>query len=117
MCAGGYGLGLIATMKSKDSSGKQNTRTYYLDSKQMFGNPYNYLISSSQETKFFIGKDDGVTNIGIYLYQTGDFQYKDSAGNVRIYEQSSVAQEIAVSNIYIGLGVDLIQVEDNKVEI
>jgi hypothetical protein len=82
----------------------------------MFGNPYNYLISSSQETKFFIGKDDGVTNIGIYLYQTGDFQYRDSAGNVRIYEKS-IAPEITVSNVYIGLGVDLIQVEDNKVEI
>jgi hypothetical protein len=82
----------------------------------MFGNPYNYLISSSQETKFFIGKDDGITNIEIALYQTGDFEYRDSAGNVRTYEKS-IAPEIAVSNIYIGLGVDLTQVEDNKVEI
>jgi hypothetical protein len=33
MCTGGYGLLLTATMKSKNSKGEQNTRTYYLDSK------------------------------------------------------------------------------------
>lgn len=117
ICAGGYGLYIKATMSSKDESGKQNQRIYYLDSKHMFGNPYNYLISSSQETNFFIGKDESITNIEIYLYQDGGFKYKDDAGNIKTYSKSKFAEDIIVSDIYIGLGVDLIQVEDNKVEI
>lgn len=117
ICAGGYGLYIKATMSSKDESGKQNQRIYYLDSKHMFGNPYNYLISSSQETNFFIGKDESITNIEVYLYQDGGFKYKDDAGNIKIYSKSKFAEDIIVSDIYIGLGVDLIQVEDNKVEI
>ena len=117
ICAGGYGLYIKATMSSKDESGKQNQRIYYLDSKHMFGNPYNYLISSSQETNFFIGKDESITNIEVYLYQDGGFKYKDDAGNIKIYSKSKFAEDIIVSDIYIGLGVDLIQVEDNKAEI
>ena len=117
MCSGGYGIYIIATMASKDSSGKQNQRIYYFDSKHMFGNPYNYLISSSQETKFFIGKDESITNIAIYLYQDNSFKYKDSKGTIQTYSKSSLAEDIIVSDIYISLGADLTQVEDNKVEI
>jgi hypothetical protein len=49
---GEYGLYLRAAIRPQTEGGKWINRTYYLSSKDMFGDPYNYLIASSQEAKF-----------------------------------------------------------------
>jgi hypothetical protein len=84
ICAGRYGVFVMATMVSKYDADLVNYKTYYIDSEDMFGDPYNFLIASSQEANFYISEDYTVTNLELYLYETGDFKYVDDSGAQKV---------------------------------
>lgn len=113
---GEYGLYLRAAIRPQTKGGKWINRTYYLSSKDMFGDPYNYLIASSQEAKFGFDTNEQIAALSLYLYQENDFYYTDDSGISKLLPVN-LTNNIEVSNIMIGLGTDLINVEDNKVVI
>lgn len=113
---GEYGLYLRAAIRPQTEGGKWINRTYYLSSKDMFGDPYNYLIASSQEAKFGFDTNEQIAALSLYLYQENDFYYTDDSGISKLLPVN-LTNNIEVSNIMIGLGTDLINVEDNKVVI
>jgi hypothetical protein len=78
----------------------------------MFGNPFSFLIYSTQEATFDISGLGTIKGIGLYLYQDGNFeQYNQDGSNSLIPEVDF--SNILVKNIYLSFGSDLTKVEDN----
>lgn len=120
MRKGNYGL-KIDLLKYENVDGKETFNTvaeYSFDSTQMFGNPFAYDIPLRQEAKIDKG-DLLIWGMNIYLYQQNNFE-RYEGGTVRRYERTNLIEgiedieEIAVSNIVISLGQDLLKLQDNK---
>ena len=71
--------------------------------KDMFGQVYNYFDFVVQEQAYAIPEGiDIITSIKAYLYQDGDFQYKDNdSGTIEDYDKRGSIQVRGV-NIYLG---------------
>lgn len=113
---GTYGLRLKVIIAPKKASDKIICREYDLDSRDMFGDPYNYLLPSLQEAKFNFDVNENIQQMSLYLYQNDDFIYKNDAGTEQRLGMA-LAENIHVSNIHIGLGTNLSAIEDNTVKI
>ena len=109
---GRYGLCLKVVMTPLIEGTQELHYTYYLDSKYMFGDPYNYLIPSSQEIRVPIEEGE-ISRLDLYLYQDANFKYKADDGSL----QNSLSGNIIVSDIHIGLGTDLSKMEDNTIRL
>lgn len=107
---GRYGLCLKVVMTPLIEGTQELHYTYYLDSKYMFGDPYNYLIPSSQEIRVPIEQGE-ISRLDLYLYQDANFKYKADDESLR----NSLSGNIIVSDIHIGLGTDLSKMEDNTI--
>ena len=113
---GTYGLRLKVIIAPKKASDKTICREYDLDSRDMFGDPYNYLLPSLQEAKFNFDVNESIQQMSLYLYQNDDFMYKNDTGT----EQRlgiALMENIHASKIHIGLGTNLSTIEDNTVKI
>lgn len=113
---GTYGLRLKVIIAPKKVSDKIICREYDLDSRDMFGDPYNYLLPSLQEAKFNFDVNENIQQMSLYLYQNDDFKYKTEAGEERELGVA-LAENIHVSNVHIALGTNLSTMEDNTVKI
>lgn len=114
--SGHYGLALEITGIRNDKVNKENaetsTETVFLDTDDMFGNPYGFLGAVTQEKVFDISGYSEISNIKVYLYQSNDFI--DNT-NTRIpyqttktifNEKRNLPDNIFVSNISITAGYD-----------
>lgn len=114
--SGHYGLALEITGIRNDKVNKENaktsTETVFLDTDDMFGNPYGFLGAVTQEKVFDISEYSEISNIKVYLYQSNDFI--DNT-NTRIpyqttktifAEKRNLPDNILVSNISITAGYD-----------
>lgn len=114
--SGHYGLALEITGIRNDKVNKENaetsTETVFLDTDDMFGNPYGFLGEVTQEKVFDISGYSEISNIKVYLYQSNDFI--DNT-NTRIpyqttktifAEKRNLPDNILVSNISITAGYD-----------
>ena len=122
--SGSYGLYLDLYVKTSGSDSGFTRKRFWLDSSNMFGNPYNFLIFSSQEVKFNIAETDIIDGMSLYFYQNNNFTYRADNGVYKSLnnqdEMSGVsidASDLFVSNIYVGMGTDLSNIEDNKLVI
>ena len=122
--SGSYGLYLDLYVKTSGSDSGFTRKRFWLDSSNMFGNPYNFLIFSSQEVKFNIAETDIIDGMSLYFYQNNNFTYRADNGIYKSLnnqdEMSGVsidASDLFVSNIYVGMGTDLSNIEDNKLVI
>ena len=113
---GHYGLRLdfyLTTPGDKEFVHKQ----IYLDSASMFGNPFAFSIFTLQELKIDISSWSDIRTIGLYLYQKNDF-YNYQGNKIAPTKIGGKAiDNIFVKNIYLGLGNDLVKIEDNSVQI
>lgn len=114
MVSGSYGLCLDVYI----SIGNGNTilKHFYLDSSTMFGDPYNFLIAASQEAKFNISHEETIAGMILYAYQDNNFQYKNDDGSISAINVL-LGNNIFISDLKIGMGNDLSNIEDNKVRI
>lgn len=113
---GTYGLRLKVIIAPKKASDKIICREYDLDSRDMFGDPYNYLLPSLQEAKFNFDVNENIQQMSLYLYQNDDFIYKNDTGTEQRLGMA-LAENIHVSNVHIGLGTNLSTIEDSTVKI
>lgn len=91
----------------------------FLDSMtDMFGNPYAYIAPMMQQQAHKFSSPIGIINtISIYLYQNGDFKYKEEGKEELTPLEPNGVPNIWVSNINIFLGTDVSQVADKTVKI
>lgn len=112
---GDYGLRIDLLVRPSPDSAVQLKRTVELSSKEMFGNPYNFTIFSPQAKTFSIVSAGIIEGIELSLYQNGNF--KDSKGQYTKPFSNMLTDNIIVTNIELGLGSNILDIEDNVVRI
>lgn len=122
IASGNYGLKLVADIAPVGQQNATIQKIAYLDSSQMFGDPYAFSVYSTQEAKVNVAGLGNVRNLSLYLYQTSNFSYYDSAGARQAVPANqdnfgNYIDNIFVKNIYVGFGSDLINIADNTLEI
>lgn len=111
---GSYGLRMdVYTSISNKKQGLYLKR-FYLDSSMMFGDPYNFIIFSQQDAKFNISNNETIHTMSLYFYQNNDFIYRNNSGEYKVLPASTIGENLFISDIYVGMGTDLANVEDNK---
>ena len=73
--SGNYGLAI--TVKGKTENGAQIIRTMYLDSSDMYGDPFHFTVDYLQEKLFDVADLDEITNINVNFYQNANFKLTD----------------------------------------
>lgn len=116
MKTGTYGLILRLEAQSTNDNSKTLTHWVSLDSSDMFGNPYSFLIYSTQEATFDISSLGTIKNISLWLYQNDDFEQYNQDGSISRVPTVNF-DNILVKNIYLSFGSDLTKVEDNTLQI
>lgn len=112
---GTYGLLVELFVKPGPTSTGLIRKVIELNSSDMFGNPYNFSILSTQSKTFTFSVSNGlIQGINIILFQNGDF--KDSSKGYIVPLQDK-PDDILVSNISIGFGSNVVDMEDNIVEL
>ena len=120
LSAGGYGLMLELYIQPEVDSEERIVKFVTLDSKEMIGNPYTFVIDSRQEKQIIIAEAGLITEIILYIYQgieyddqgdtiANEFKNKDGVniGNLPIHFR----------NISVGFGSNLTSIEDNSLKI
>jgi hypothetical protein len=101
--AGSYGLRLDCQIRTEKEF-SYITKSLYLDSSEMFGDPYSFVLFSTQSKKFSL-KDFGIIDkITIYFYK--NFQSSDEINPIK---------DLFVKNIQCGFGIDVTTIPDNTV--
>ncbi len=103
---GHYGLKMELTGIRND--GKEGYEVLYLNTDDMFGNPYKFVGATTQEKVFDISNYSEIQDINIYFYQSADFidnnneyiKYKIPGTNQKLIEN------LLVSNIQLNAGYD-----------
>ena len=110
---GNYGIKLSILTKPSQESLARFLTTVCLDSSEMFGNPYSFMIYSPQSKVVKIDTMGHIVSLGLTLYQKGNF--KNQEGSLITYPSGfTIPDNIIVKNISLGLGCDLKLLEDNK---
>ena len=108
MRAGTYGLRLDLYVRLNAKSEKHITKSVYLDSSEMFGNPYAFTIFATQAKTFditSIGTIDGMT---LWFYQNNDFIYFDGKEERFLeVDERLLTPNIFVTNVCVSFGSEL----------
>ena len=116
MKAGTYGLILRLDVRPTNDNSQTISRWVSLDSTDMFGNPYSFMVYSSQEATFDISNLGTIESLQLFLYQNDDFEYYNNKGFPERLQPVDFSN-ILVKNVYLSFGSDLTKVEDNTLQI
>ena len=116
MKSGKYGLRLDIKVKVNNTD-SYIVKSFYLDSSEMFGNPYNFVAPSTQEKMFNIVSVGTITEMTLYFYQNSEFIYYDTDTNDLQNIEVGDDYNIFVSNVRISFGTNIANVEDNTLKI
>ena len=118
MRSGSYGLRLDIYVKVNPKSDKYIVRSVTLDSSEMFGNPYGFVLYSPQAKKFDLSKIGTVEKMTLWYYQNGDFSYYDDETNKTIsIDSNNIYQDnLLMRNVKIAFGSDLSVIADNTIQ-
>lgn len=118
MRSGSFGLRLDIYTKLNPSSEKYIVRSVYMDSSEMFGNPYAFVLYTPQSRKYDLSKLGAVEKMSLWFYQRGDFSYYNAneRKTVNIDYTKIPKENILIKNIKIGFGSDLTVVQDNTIQ-
>ena len=118
MRAGNYGLRLDVYVKVNPQSDKYIVRSVYLDSAEMFGNPYNFMIYSPQAKKFDLSTIGTVEKLSLWLYQEGNFTHYNAAKQETetINADNIHKNNIIAKNVKVFFGSDLSVIADNTLQ-
>ena len=142
---GDYGLLIVLYTKEANAINEQPKTSRYsfiFNNSDMYGNPYNFETNYSQEIVIPLEKVNGVINkIQVYFYQNHNFYdkfnepilcsekgyltekdtnvyIKDDKGNYQLKENDTLlAPNLFVNNIYLSFGYDISIFTDDYVEI
>lgn len=125
--SGTYGLQVDLLVEINDLSDCFVRKTTMFLNSEMFGNSYNFQVPSTQAKIFKLPKLEGmIKGIEISLVQGNNFY--DSSGAItysKILNNDTNIEEtiyplfnhIIVSNLEVGIGSNLVDIEDNILEI
>ena len=108
---GSYGLRL--DILGVNQNGLQEIKRYYLDSSDMYGNPYQYSTFYKQEYLYDISNLQEVLNIRLMFYQNSDFILED--GTPINPTDTKGRDDIILQAPYIAFGYDLNNFTEDKV--
>ena len=116
---GSYGLRVDIYYHPTNDKTNYLIRSAYLDSSNMFGNPYSFLIYSTQAIKFNISDIGGVIDvISVYFYQNNNFTYLTDNNKVKeVPVSDNGIDNLLVRNICLSLGSNIEEIGDNTFKI
>ena len=119
--SGSYGLRLDMYFKPTNGTDKLVRHSAYLDSSDMYGNPYSFLIYSTQAVKFSIANIGTIQTISLYFYQKNNFTYLTDNG-VQTYlpmlrPEDKDYSNLLLKNVYLSFGSDIVNIDDNTVKL
>ena len=120
MRSGSYGLRLDVYVKLDPKSTKYILRSVYLDSSEMFGDVYNFMLYSRQSKKFDLSSLGMVEKLVLYFYQNSDFTYyepKIRKTTALPYEPDTATSNLFVTDVVVSFGSDLQIIEDNTLSV
>lgn len=119
--SGNYGLRLDMYFKPTNGTEKLVRHSAYLDSSDMYGNPYSFLIYSTQAMKFSIANIGTIQTISLYFYQNNNFKYLTDDGVQKrlpvLRAEDPDYSNLLLKNIYLSFGSDIINIDDNTVKL
>lgn len=118
MRAGSYGLRLDLYVRLSTKSDKHITKSVYLDSSEMFGNPYAFTIFATQAKTFDIASIGTIDGMTLWFYQNNDFVYFDGQKEKFLeVDERLLTPNIFVNNVYVAFGSELSKVTDNTIKL
>lgn len=120
LVSGGYGVRLDFFIQMEKGSKERYNKFVTFDSSEMIGNPYNFTIPTYQEKKITVNTSGGIIReIVLRLYK--GISYKDDGSIVENKfidrDGNEVNGEVTFSNLQLGFGTNLVNVENNKLQI
>lgn len=113
--SGSYGLFLRVNIKM--DNGQLVNIDYTFDNDEYFGNPYKFFVFTNQSKKFNIKDFKQIDSISLWFYQRNDFKTVFNEKYEPVIVNDKQVADLFVSNIRIGLGTDLSDIEDNTVKL
>lgn len=115
--SGSYGLRLDMYVHPTNDNVNYVVHRAYLDSSDMYGNPYSFLAYSTQAIKFNIAELGTIDTISLYLYQNSDFTYLTDDKKLQVLPTIKDYDNILVKNLYLSFGSEIADIEDNTLKI
>ena len=115
MYRGSYGLRLDLYVRLNPTSNKHITKSIYLDSSEMFGNPYAFTLYTTQAKTVNISEIGIIDGMTLYLYQNNDFVYYANGVQQRVPLEPMA--NILVKDIYIAFGSEITTITDNTIKL
>lgn len=114
--SGSYGLRLRVVVKPTVDNTKPIDYSFELDSSGMYGNPYSFLVFSTQEATAKVKGLGIIDAVSLYFYQKQDFLYKTQNGKI---EKLPVLEynNLLLRNAYLSFGSDMQGIGDNTLQI
>lgn len=111
--SGSYGLRLDVV--SKGASGANEFFSFYLDTSDMYGNPYNFGTYYKQEKLFDISMLTQIIQMRLIMYQNENFTKQDGTAVEYIENGVKLSDNIFMQNVYVALGYSLEDFTEDKV--
>lgn len=119
--SGSYGLRLDMYFKPTNGTDKLIKHSAYLDSSDMYGNPYSFLIYSTQAVKFSIANIGTIQTMSLYFYQKNNFTYLTDGGAQKylpiLRPEDLDYSNLLMKNVYLSFGSDIANIDDNTVKL
>lgn len=120
LVAGGYGVRLDFFIQMEKGSRERYNKFITFDSSEMIGNPYNFTIPTYQEKKIVVNTSGGIIReIALRVYK--GIRYEDDGTKVdnsfKDRDGNKVKGTVKFSNLQIGFGTNLVNIENNKLQI
>lgn len=114
--SGSYGLRLRVVVKPTADNKKPIDYIFELDSSDMYGNPYSFLVFSTQEAKAKVKGLGLIDAISLYFYQKQDFLYQTQNGKI---EKLPILDynNLLIRNAYLSFGSEMEGIGDNTLQI
>ena len=111
--SGNYGIKLqlnfTKNLTSEQEEYSSISKTCYLDTTDMYGNPYNYSFWMSQGIIFDISEfstDYDLTTLAVYFYQQENFYIENSEKFPYKIGEREISPNLFVKHLYISLGYE-----------
>lgn len=119
--SGSYGLRLDMDFKPTNGTDKLIRHSAYLDSSSFFGNPYSFLIYSTQAVKFSVANIGTIQTLSLWFYQKNNFTYltddKKQYPLPILNANDPDYSNILLKNVYLSFGSDIADIDDNTVKL
>ena len=113
--SGTYGLRIDLAVRANSTNTNTITKSFYLKTSDMFGDPYGFNIYAPQVKTFDLENVGIIDRITVYFFQDNDFTYYNNKSIIPYPVKPT--PNIFVKNISISFGNEMSKVEDDTVQL